>query len=294
MEGILQTIRQDIEAALRAFEREDFENLNIFANRIMADVVFSTEGKLALPGFFLKNIAFVYGNLKTRAPATSFSTAKSIGSRYLDSLGKLVAKSDFDENRLWQEYHEFSDKIRKFQMNEFEETSYKDNLDFTHHAIKWLIRYLDEKRDILFDPNNVFLKGLLNEMDRIFRVHGGELIDTYAISLVTALDGYYDYFRLAYKTPDAGINQNKVKEIIFPFVDKIVNILSSEEINVSEVDGVLWELIRGWREFFIHYMELRPRPGFVVERGIELPEEAKKRLTETITRALEKEVGVKK
>jgi len=295
MESVFQAVHQDVEASIRAFEREDFENLNIFANRLMANVVFGADGKWALPGFFLKNIALIYGTLKIGAPATAFSTAKSIGNGYLNSLGKLTADGNFDENMLWREYHEFSNRIRKFLMNEFEEKVYKDNFDFTHHAIKWLIRHLDEKREVLFDPNNVFLKGLLNEMERIFRVHGGEMADTYAISLVTALDRYYDYFRLAYKAPDGCINQNKIKEIIFPFVDKIVGLLSSETgANASDVGGVLWELIRGWREFFIHYMELRPRPGVVVERGIELPEEAKKRLTETVTKALEREVRVKK
>jgi hypothetical protein len=64
------------------------------------------------------------------------------------------------------------------------------------------------------------------------------------------------------------------------------------ETQTSIVTETLWELVKAWRQFFIEYMEL-PRPT-KVERGIELPEEAKRKITESVTKALEKEIGVRK
>jgi hypothetical protein len=128
-------------------------------------------------------------------------------------------------------------------------------------------------------------------MDRIFKVHGGFESEVYAISMLKALDRYYDYFRVAYRT-DGTIDEEKVKSVIFPYIDQIVSIVSSGKIDVNEIMEVLWKLVSGWRKFFIEYMELLPR-GVAVEKAIELPEEAKRKLTESVTKALEGEVKVK-
>lgn len=278
-------ILQDIKATIKAFELDNFELMNIFGNRIMSNALFSDDGKLALPGFFLKHVAIIYMRLKTHLSSSKFSDAKKVGEEYLATLSNFSKESV--EDKLWKDFHEFNNRIRKYIINEIEVEVYEEDPKITHNIFKWLIKYLGDKKDVLLRPNNLFLKGILNEMERLSNVYGCELTDTYAISLLTALDRYFDYFQIAYGTFTGEVDKDKVKSMVFPYIEKIVELFSSEDVKLETVDSILWELIRGWREFFIHYMEL---PRRTPEKPIELPEEYRKKLAEHIAKALEKEL----
>lgn len=295
MVDLSQVIRSDIEASINAFEDNDFENMNIFANRSMANAIFGEDKKLILPGFLMKELAGIFGTLEARGKEqTAFSTAKTIGANYVSSLSKLLREKGFEENELWQKFHEVSLELRKFLMSTVEERTYKEDPEFTRYAFEWLVKYLEKKKETLFNPKNLLLKGILNDMDRIFRVYGGVLLDTHTISLVRALDRYYDYCRKAYSQSDGTLDKDGIAKTVFPFIDRIAGLSSSpSESQASIVNETLWELVKRWREFFLDYLEL-PRPRVEVERGIEIPEEAKRKITESVTKTLEKEVGVKK
>jgi hypothetical protein len=282
---LFAVILQDIKAAIKAFELDDFEWMNIFGNRIMSDALFGDDGKLALPGFFLKHVAITYMRLKASLSSSKFSEAKEVGKKYLATLSRFSMESAEDE--LWENFHKFNNDIRKYIITDIEREVYKEDPRIVHNIFKWLIKYLDDKKDVLFHPNNLFLKGILNEMDRLSKVYGCDLKDTYAISLLIALDRYFDYFQIAYRTLTGEVDKDKVRSMVFPYIRKIVELFSSENVEAQAVDNILWELIRGWREFFIHYMEW---PRRAPERTIELPEEYRKKLAEYIAKALEKEL----
>lgn len=286
MKSIHKAIKEDLEAALDAFRNDTFDFVNIIANRIMANAVFGTDTKIFLPGFFLKEIASTFGVLKTRKEPSAYSTAKSHGFKYVESLGKAV--SSIDEEQLWKEFHDFKDKMRKFEMNEFEEKSYSNNIDFTRNTFSWLLKHLSENKDLLFDSRNLLFKGTLNEMERIFRVHSGGLPETTLIALIKAIDRYYDYVSRAQRKPDGSVDEEVVKRRILSYVDQIVKSYN-QELNAKDIDGILWALVKGWRELFIQYMEL-PGTRVTFEKGIELPAELKKKLSESVTKALEKEI----
>jgi len=290
-----QVARSDIEASINAFKENDFENMNIFANRSMADSIFGEDKRLVLPGFFMKELATVFGLLEVRGKEqTAFSTAKTIGVNYVSFLSRLLREKGFEESELWQKFHEVNLELRKFVMSTVEGQTYKEDPEFTRYAFEWLVNYLKKKKETLFNPRNLLLKGILNEMDRIFRVYGGVLLDTYTLSLVRALDRYYDYCRKAYIGSDGTLDKDTIAKTIFPYIERIHGLSSAPpETQASMVNETLWELVKGWREFFIEYMEL-PRPRVEIERGVELPEEAKRKITESVTKTLEKEVGVKK
>lgn len=296
MEELFQVVRSDIEASVKAFKENDFENMNIFANRSMANAILGEDKKLILPGFFMKELAAVFGTLEARRgrEQPAFSTAKTMGVDYVNLLSKLLSKKDFEESELWHNFHELNVKLRKFVMITFEEQTYQEDTRFTRHAFEWLINYLEKKKQTLLNPRNLLLKGILNEMDRIFRAHGGMLLDTCALSLIRALDRYYDYCRIAYGKTDGTLDEDRITSIIFPYIERIRNLFSSPtETQASIVSETLWGLVKGWREFFIEYMEL-PRPKIEIERGVELPEEAKRKIAESVTKTLEKEIGVRK
>jgi hypothetical protein len=255
-----------------------------FATTIAGHITGLTE--IFLPGFFLKDVSFTFGLLKTRKSATAYSTAKAHGFSFVETLGKLLPS--LDEKELWKEFHGFNDKIRKFEMDDFEEKSYSDNPGFTKQSYQWLLSYLDSNKNTLFDPHNLLLKGVINEMIRIFRVNSGTVEDIVVIYLLEALDRNYDYIGGFHGRSDARlINKEKVEKDILPFVDQIVKVYGQGKI--AEADAILWTLVKGWRELFIQYMEL-PTPGFALQKGIELPEELKKKLAESITKTMEKEI----
>ncbi len=282
-------ITGDIRAAVRAFVLDDFELLNVFGNRVMSDALFGDDSKLALSGFFVKHVALVFLGIKPRLTPARFSEAKRVGKDYLDNLS--ASSETVGDAALWDEFHEFNRSVRKYIVTDIESEVYEENPEITRAALSWLIRYLGDKKDVLLEPHNLFLKGILNEADRISKVFGCGLADTYTISLITALDRYYDFVQVRCRTTMGDIDTDKAREMVFPYVEKITQLVCSEaEIKPEGVTSVLWELIRGWREFFIHYMEL---PRRTQERVIELPEESRRKLAEVVGKALEREVKPK-
>jgi len=287
METNRKPIEEDFKAAFEAFKSDSFGNMNIFSNRLMSNAIFNKNTKIFLPGFFMKDVATTFELLKTKQSPTAFSTAKSHGFSFIETLQKLLAS--LDEEQLWKEFHSFHNAVRKFEIDSFEEKTYSDNPEFTKAAFSWLLSYLKTNRNILFDSNNLLLKGILNEMNRIFKVHSGVLSDTVIMSLIEALDRYYDYIRRIYVKPNTRfVDEEIVKNNIFSLIDQIEKIYATD-LNLPEADSVLWILVKGWREFYIQYMELPPL-RVAVEKGIVLPEELKKKISEGITKTLEKEV----
>ena len=288
MENLQRAIKEDLSAALEAFKNDSCHLVNIYANRIMSNAVFGTDEKVFLLGFFLKDVGWTFSVLKSKEKPAAYSTAKSHGFRFVEYLGKSL--STFNEEELWKEFHNYSNTLRKFEMSEFEEKSYSDNPEFTRKAFIWLTRFLKNNTEVLFDPSNLLFKGILNEMSRIFRAHSGRLAETVLMSLVKALGRYYDYFRRAYEKPNRRIDEEKIKSNILPYIDRISEVYRSpKELNLDEADAILWELVKGWRELFIQWMEL-PVIRPTLEKGIELPPELKKKLSETITMTLEEEI----
>jgi len=278
---ILEVIEQDVKAAYSAFKNDDFTDMNIFANRIMSNALLSEDPRFTLVGFFMKEMARIYGSIKARKDLSTFSTAKSLGDVYIKSI-KLKGSI----NELWEQYHQFYNRVREHRHDEYEKESYKENIEFTRFAFRWLIKKLNEDRNTLFNENNQFMRGIINEMDRILKVHGGELVDLYALSLAKALQLYYEY--VEYFSKDE--RRKVIEKSVFPYIDDITKTLLQDAVDPKEVALLLQRMIVDWRICFIHFME---RPEFVPierEKRVPITEETKKKISETVAKALEEEV----
>lgn len=294
MDYKFSVFQQDLGAALKALEAEDFENLNIFANRLMSNAILGENRRLALPGLFLKDVSILVGSLKVRTSATTLSIAMAVTKSYGRKLTKQTTNIDFSEDDLWKGFLEFTSDIRKFTLTQEEEKAYKDDIDFARSATKWFSRFLADHKEELLHQKNQLLKGVLNETNRIYRCHGEQLPEIYATALITSLDRCNDYIKLISLSKDDF--EQRVRKDVLPHVDEIVTILSEDTPNSERVNQVLWSLVRKWREFYIEFMEVRRvtvEPVFEPEKGIELPEETKVKLTKAITESLEKETGKK-
>jgi hypothetical protein len=278
--GISEIIEQDVKAAFLSAQGDDFRLMNIYSNRIMMDAVFDKNPNFALIGFFLRQIAMICGHIKTGKDTTAYSTAKSIAVSYIKSVA-VESKSE----QLWSDYADFFDKIRKYEEDEYEKKSYKDNPAFTNASFNWLLRLINADRKLLFRPNNRLITGIANEMDRIIRVHGGGPREIHLISLFKALDlysGYLDYFAEDYRN-------EIIQNCIFPYLDSITNATQKEKIDFDQITSLLAGIIFDWRVCYIQFLE-RPSIVQIEEHRVPITEETKKKLSESVEKALEKEV----
>ncbi len=284
---LFKVILEDIAVADTVFTMDDFETMNILGNRIMSGAQFGDDPRLALTGFFVKQVALAYLELKAHFPSR-LSTAKPVGRDYLDTLHDFSETVGQDD--LWQNYFNFADLMRHDLISDAERKAYSENQDFTAFTFSRLVDYLSKEREMLLDSRSVLLKGILNEIGRIYNVYGGRLREIYILCLIIALDRYFDYFRVRYGTPSGEVDGDALKGLVFPYIDKIIKATTSEkELNPELVGEIMLNLVKDWRLFFIQYMELSPRTS---KRSIELPEESKRKLSEALGKALERQTKI--
>jgi hypothetical protein len=279
---------KNMKVAALSFKMEDFQLMNIISNRIMSDSLFGSSDNFAVFGFFVKQMALNYLNLKPRISESDFLDAKLVGEQYLDTL--LSSSEDTDTVKSWADYHEFNIKIRQYSASDIDKSIkeiYGDNPKITENVRYWLIDFLVKDRDMLYDGKNNFLKGLINEFQRVGLTYDYEVRDTVIFSCLVALDRYYEYFVFQHTAGNGVLDTEKVKTTFFPYIDKVKQFSSSSELDYKEATHLLWQLIKSWRESFIYYTEL---PYKTVQKPIELSKEAKKKLSEAVSKALQKEV----
>jgi len=83
------------------------------------------------------------------------------------------------------------------------------------------------------------------------------------------------------------VDRQAVTGSIFPYIDAIKRISAADTVPYDEATSLLWELIKGWREYFIGYQELSQG---AVEKAVELSKESRAKLSEMLGKALQKEV----
>jgi len=80
---------------------------------------------------------------------------------------------------------------------------------------------------------------------------------------------------------------------ILPIIEKIAALTSTSPIDIEKSTDILESLVISWREYYVRYMEPVAAPSSPAERGVELPPETKKKITEAITKELEKDTKTK-
>ena len=279
---------KNMQVATLSFKTEDFQLMNIIGNRIMSDSLFGSSEHVALLGFFVKQMALNYLRLKPLISASDFLGAKLVGEEYLDTL--LSSPEDIDIVKSWTDYHEFNITIQQYSASDIDKSIkeiYGDNPNITENVRYWLIDFLVKDREMLYDRKNNFLKGSISEFQRVGLAYDYRVIDTIIFSCLVALDRYYEYFVFQHTAENGVLDTEKVKTTFFPYIDKVKQFSSSSELDYKEATHLLWQLIKSWRESFIYYTEL---PYKAVQKPIELSKEDKKKLSEAVSKALQKEV----
>jgi len=289
MADIYEICRQDFTAARLAFEERDFRLLNILGNRSMSNVLFGNgkdDNILALPGFFLKDVALDFLTLKDETRiADLYRTAR-------DSIERIdeAFKRELDLAEFWSTFSKYSNDARGAGRTVAEGKAYKDNLAFTSQAFSILMSTVVDK-DLVFQQHSMVIKGFLYEADRIIRCHGADDTDFLTTLLMRCADWLNDYYRQAFSSGQGVIDLERVKGKLLPLLESIKQWRDEKEKSpFKNASTILCNAIVEWRRCFVLYLE-RSRVSAEAERRIELPVEAKKRIGETIADALQKDLG---
>jgi hypothetical protein len=289
---LIETLIQDLKTSLEVFISENYELVNILANRFMANCLFGDNYKIFLPGFYLKEINQFYSEFKQSKEARAFGSSKSLGEQFIKFLINNFGK-DLNEEKFWEEYYNFSSSIYSYNKSEIENKTYKENKSFTKRVTSFLREFLMKNQNILMDLKNNVLGGVLNELSRVFRTYNFDLEDLLFYSIISALIRYYDYVLFRnYDRSNDKLDVESVKTEILPILDSIKKLFESK-VNIQEFDVLLWTIIKSWRENFILYTEIA-YPKIMkkqIEKTITLPQETKDLIQESILEKLEKKVS---
>ena len=266
--------------------------MNILANRIMSDAQFMTGAsrrQATLAGVFLRDVAFEMIRVAALGKSAPITTAAAAVKSFVNTISESATKGHLTPQQYWQVYDDYSEVVRKYGLADAEQKAYSENKQFTGYAAKHLLDLLRKEQDLLFDSRNLLLEGILNETIRIYRVHGAGRDELVTLTLLTYLARIYSYIRYTQTTPDGKVKPEPVQLEILPIIEKIAALTSTSPIDIEKSTDILESLVISWREYYVRYMEPVAAPSSPAERGVELPPETKKKITEAITKELEKD-----
>jgi len=290
MTGIYEILIQDFTAAKTAFENSDAHDLNICANRLMANIVFGDDGdkKYMVPGYFLRIIANDFLAIKDEAVAKS---TREPAERFIGVMERAFTEQ-LDSKAIWNGFFEYTERKRQLFLTPNEKKAYKTNPTFTARGLAYLTqRFFDDP--FLTSKDSIVLRALLIEADRLIRNHGAERKELVLYSLMRALDWLDRYLPLALADAGKSGSLESVKGDILPYIERIRRWYSGfEDLPYQDATEILCDLLLCWRKFFFRYMD-RVKLSPEEERRVELPGQVRQRIGETIAQALQKDLGEK-
>lgn len=276
-------VTQDFAAAISAFDEGDYPQMNVYSNRLIANSVFGQQRQYGIIGFFLKNVATDF--LRLTVSSDSQNALKPFASAFMSKL-KEALKPELELMHVWQGFFAYTESSRKIFLTPAEKQVYKENKAFTAIAFSALANEL-LKGEHLFEEQGQVTKAFLNESARLINSHGAQERDLVFSTLVTALDRFCDYVKVACSGKSADCFKSK----LLPFTERMTQWREGNEgLPYADASGILADILVEWRFSFLRYFELR-RFISAEEKKIELPPEARKRLGDTITEALKKDLG---
>ena len=247
-------------------------------------------------GVFIKEIAIDF---------ISFEKEKNIidklvpsGKKIFNVTKSLIDSTNLDVTELWTAYSKYIEETRKIFLSDIEKKNYHDNPEITKEMIEYMFKEMLKTNNNITDENSVILKGFQNELTRLIHVHGIAPKEVLIFILIRVFDRYFDYALFSSLTQNKGVDKEQLDKTISPFMDRIRDfhsISAKEEFSTLTpiASELICDIIIEWRKYFIKYLEI----GRITQkesRKIELSEETKKKIGETLTTAFQKDIGGKK
>ena len=285
--AMLETIKQDMLVAIEALKRENFDLVNIIGNRTATDSMILKRNDLIIVGFLLKEVAIEIRRVKEINERNSIR-CKDTGKKFLEGLLSLL-KNEVENKQIWENYQHYEREVRKYMISDIESAVYKDNQEFTKETRKIMLEHLNRNKRLLTRRDNRLVDGITAEISRVINAYGFYPEDLVFYLVMKVFSSYYNYFIYDYYSEENEEEKKGKEREMNLYIDKICELFSvgkDTDVLYAESAKIIGELGIKWRAYFINFGEIR----LIVERGIELPPEAKKELEEGIAEAFERKV----
>lgn len=291
MDTTINVIRQDLKVARNAIDAKEFGMVNVIGNRIMSNLLVEDREELMIIGWMLKDLGGELGGIKDRKEEGKLNDAIKSAKEHLDELGQMLVTKRTSASDLWDRYFDIEKKIRKDILSKSEADEYKEEHEFSKKATIMLIEHFHSNRELLLKENNKLILGVTGDLSRIANEHGGKE----AIIVYLAFRALYDYHR--YLMYEEGVDgkiedESRFKSKIDEYIDKVYEMASM--IRDAQIDDlyeysnrILGKLGSAYRKYFTNYLDI---PRIVVEREIEIPEKAKEKIGDIVSKSFEKEL----
>jgi hypothetical protein len=286
MEDIFTIISQDLEVAEKAIEKDDFNLISFAGNRIMMNLLVTDEIELMLLGYMIRDLSgelrFIRANRRD-----AFDGAKQESIAYIIELEALVADKKSDPKIYWGKFSENEMKIRTHMLSQIESSIYTEQSEFAGEYSTKLLDIFYSVKNSITHSKNLMLAMMPNELSRNFNEHGGT--EALVIYLVfKAFYEYYTYFDAERQISKERRGEKLAEAKLVRYIENIYKLKSSLS-NINDLyeksNEIIEVLGREAKKSYLLY-KLPSEPA-EIEHELELPEEAKQKIGETIMQSLQ-------
>lgn len=288
---IIDVLKQDIKVAENAINEKDFGMVGTIGNRIMANLLAdkSKTKELVLIGWILKEVGGELEVVKRFKDSSKLDNSTKIAKDTLKQIETTLSKKEYSANRLWGIYFDWEKDIREHILSKLEDKTYTKKVEFTREILLVLLDHFLTNKDLLLKQNAQLTKGILNDLTRVINEHGATETEYMVYIVFKVFDGYFTYTLHSETSFDGKINEENLKSKIDKYIDaieKISKIYDAKELEemYSEATAIVYELSIEIRKNFHSYYQPHTQ---VLERKLELPEEAKVKIGDAISKAFE-------
>jgi len=284
---MIETIKQDMLVAIEALKRDNFDLVNIIGNRIASDSMIMKRNELIITGFLLKEVSIEIRRVK-EINEKNLTRCKDTGRKFLEGLLSLL-EDKIVNKEIWEKYQNYEKEVRKYLISDIESSIYKENPDFTKETRTMLLEHLTGNKRLLTKRDYRSVEGIASEISRVINAYGFYPEDLVFYLVMKVFSSYYNYFIYDYYLEESEEEKTKKEKEMNSYIDNIYELFSAGN-NLNDLyEGstkIIGELGTKWRAHFINLGEIR----MIVERGIELPPEAKKKIEEGIAEVFERKI----
>lgn len=295
MSLINQIIKEDLKIAKKYVKKKP-ELVTVMGNRIMSDLLVADDDEkiLMLVGWILREISGNLFNINRLRSESKLVNGIDISKKYLDKLIDLVSENTYTDIKLCELYASYEKEIRIHILPEIEDNIYTKKPEFTRKVNLMLISYFLENKKLLLQENNQLINGLINDMSRVINEHGAKEGDYTTYLIFKAFDKYYDYAIYSEMGFDKKIeNKEQLESKFDPYIEKIYQLvpllIEDKNEELYTLSGkIIVDLSVEFRKYFINFSDIYIS---TLKKELELPQEAKERISETIAKAFEEETS---
>lgn len=288
----LEIIKEDLKVARKYLGDNNFDYVNIIANRIMSNLLVA-EGNdkiLMTIGWILRDISGEMNLSKGYKDKSKISNAVNEAKTSLDKLIDILAKNEQTEQKILEIYFNYQKRVRKYLLPVPEDSVYTIKPEFTRKVNLMMFKHLSDNQEILIKENNTLIKGIINDLSRCINEHGAKEADYISYLVFRVFDSYYDYVLYSEIGIDGKIkNVESLKSKLSIYIERIEKIVPMMDNDLEELCkycvNILVDLAIEFRKNYMNYMPIYTP----AKKIIEMPEEAKKKIGETIAKAFEEE-----